>query len=208
MHLFLCCPHCKTVNDCTKTGRRRLAVCSGCGKKFFVVGPLPEPDWEIPMKSFLDEGLKVIRPRNLSPQELTIWVCPWCGRNVGVRKDCPRCGCDLRIAAPIYAAGLAEGKPPVVAGSYCQQALNPMNLNVALCRLHRLHPGKVLAIGGTLELAARMKDEQPPFGVIEGIEPLPLPKSFRRRRAVYQRTGIFPPASFWEKVTDFFSKGV
>ena len=154
------CPSCGETVPASR--KREDRPCPSCGRTFLDLGPLPEPIHDLPMGSAVS-GLGIPEILEKEVKELPEWICPWCGANVGKsRPGCPRCGCDLTKTARLNLRAHVRGASPEIRGSFYFQSMHPMKAEVALCRLRRLAPNRVAAIGGTPELAAAMCPEKAP----------------------------------------------
>ncbi len=173
--LVLRCVRCEQPQEFPEE-TRGLVRCAQCGAEFICLGKLPPVNWNIELVSAVSD------PRIISPQPMTVadlprWVCPWCGRNLGLRRSsegarpcCDRCQCNLSRYAALSLVDQCRSLDPLAIGAYYEQAVGVINGAAALYKLGRI----------SLE-EARWPDSvrrifPPPFAEDTASEPTPRKK--------------------------------
>ena len=157
------CPHCGHEGEYPPSYEAERA-CSNCGEAFMDLGPLPLPNWSITVEG--EPG-----PDAGSLQEhVPHMVCPYCGSGLGRRQVCRRCGCDLKKCAPIVFPPLLSQLDDSRRRAFLALAGHPMDMEMALMRLHRLDSRRIRQMGGSVELADAMMPIPEPPRILEDPE--------------------------------------
>ena len=164
------CSHCDKDNDLSQAPPNSLVACQHCNASIYHVGVMPMPDPDVPNACDLLTWMNQQGIPDSSPDDLPPKVCPWCGRNVGARKECGGCQCDLTKTGKLKLQEFVRQLGPVEIGLLHGQAMHPIATEAQLIRLHRLTKGQAYAIAGTkiVQFAQRLPTAiQPPPGCMD-----------------------------------------
>lgn len=143
------CNQCGEQHDLT--GQDPVSItCNGCQQEILHLGAMPVPLAWLPESCDLFIWRNQNLPAEVSLEDLPKKICPWCGTNVGVRKECKECESDLNVIGKLllkeYAASLDLRQEDLAA--FKLNATGPIAVEAKLASLKRLTRQQGIAVGG------------------------------------------------------------